>query len=209
VSARLPGRALRIDTGDAKPARPIAHRQTNRSWGTYLAIPGPRGELGFLVPGASSAARASRNGARSEHVTDAPDSRAVLPRELITDYSPPRSVAIGTRRSFFAEDMIVQIPGRSPLAGDWRGKQAAVDYIRNIRETVRRRPDRAGPAMWRLYPKLCRADRTGRMSERSPAERESEVSGGRRDVRERRPPRGRPSLRSFDRCATGVNRCRP
>jgi ketosteroid isomerase-like protein len=30
---------------------------------------------------------------------------------------------------FFADDLVIRIPGRSSLAGEWRGRAAAVDYI--------------------------------------------------------------------------------
>jgi uncharacterized protein len=34
----------------------------------------------------------------------------------------------------FAEDLLVRIPGRSPFAGEHRGKAVAIDYITSIRE---------------------------------------------------------------------------
>jgi ketosteroid isomerase-like protein len=38
---------------------------------------------------------------------------------------------------FFAEDMLVRIPGRSSFAGEHRGSQAAIDYIQSVRERYR------------------------------------------------------------------------
>ena len=38
---------------------------------------------------------------------------------------------------YFADDLVVQIPGRSAFAGERLGKDAAVDYIRTIREHYR------------------------------------------------------------------------
>jgi uncharacterized protein len=34
---------------------------------------------------------------------------------------------------FFAEDVVLRIPGRSEFAGEHRGKQVAIDYIRTAR----------------------------------------------------------------------------
>jgi len=42
-----------------------------------------------------------------------------------------------TAFGFFAEDMVVHIPGRSAFAGDRRGKDAAVDYIQTVRDRYR------------------------------------------------------------------------
>ena len=39
-----------------------------------------------------------------------------------------------TAFGFFAEDMLVRIPGRSQFAGERRGRAVAVDYIRRVRE---------------------------------------------------------------------------
>lgn len=38
-----------------------------------------------------------------------------------------------TAFGFFAEDIQLHIPGRSPFAGERRGKQVAIDYIRTAR----------------------------------------------------------------------------
>jgi len=38
---------------------------------------------------------------------------------------------------FFADDVMIRIPGRSRLAGDHRGKRSAVDYIQTVRERYR------------------------------------------------------------------------
>jgi len=42
-----------------------------------------------------------------------------------------------TAFGFFAEDMVIHIPGRSAFAGDRRGKDAAVDYILTVRDRYR------------------------------------------------------------------------
>jgi ketosteroid isomerase-like protein len=38
---------------------------------------------------------------------------------------------------YFAEDIVVHIPGRSAFAGDRRGRDAAVGYIQTIRDRYR------------------------------------------------------------------------
>ena len=38
-----------------------------------------------------------------------------------------------TAFGFFADDIALRIPGRSEFAGEHRGKQVAIDYIRNAR----------------------------------------------------------------------------
>jgi ketosteroid isomerase-like protein len=42
-----------------------------------------------------------------------------------------------TAFAYFAEDIVFNIPGRSSLAGERRGKEAARDYIDTIREHYR------------------------------------------------------------------------
>jgi ketosteroid isomerase-like protein len=42
-----------------------------------------------------------------------------------------------TAFGYFSEDIVMRVPGRSRLAGERRGKQAAVDYIQTVREHYR------------------------------------------------------------------------
>ena len=39
-----------------------------------------------------------------------------------------------TAFGYFADDIVLHVPGRSAFAGDARGKAAAVGYIRTIRD---------------------------------------------------------------------------
>ena len=62
----------------------------------------------------------------------------MTPRELMTDYlAAAKRGDWETAFGFFAEDMVVHIPGRSAFAGDRRGKDAAVDYIQTVRDRYR------------------------------------------------------------------------
>jgi ketosteroid isomerase-like protein len=62
----------------------------------------------------------------------------MTPRELITDYlDAAKRGDWDTAFGYFAEDIVVHIPGRSSFAGDRRGKDAAVGYIQTIRDRYR------------------------------------------------------------------------
>jgi ketosteroid isomerase-like protein len=62
----------------------------------------------------------------------------VTPRQLITDYlSAAKRGAWDTAFGYFAEDIVVHIPGRSAFAGDPRGRDAAVGYVQSIRDHYR------------------------------------------------------------------------
>ena len=55
-------------------------------------------------------------------------------RELMTDYlAAVKRGDWDTAFGYFAEDIVIHIPGRSSFAGDHRGKEAAVRYIEAIR----------------------------------------------------------------------------
>ena len=57
------------------------------------------------------------------------------PCELITHYlAAAKRGDWDTAFGFFADDLLIHIPGRSAFAGDWHGKAAAVDYIRSVRD---------------------------------------------------------------------------
>jgi uncharacterized protein len=57
---------------------------------------------------------------------------------LMTDYlAAARRGDWDTAFGFFAEDIVVHIPGRSAFAGDRRGKDAAVGYIQTVRDRYR------------------------------------------------------------------------
>jgi ketosteroid isomerase-like protein len=59
----------------------------------------------------------------------------MTPRQLITDYlAAAKRGDWNTAFDYFAENIIVHIPGRSPFAGDRRGKHAARGYIQTIRD---------------------------------------------------------------------------
>jgi len=60
------------------------------------------------------------------------------PRELVTDYlAAAKRGDWHTAFGLFAEDILIHIPGRSALAGDRRGKDAAVGYIQTMRDRYR------------------------------------------------------------------------
>jgi uncharacterized protein len=62
----------------------------------------------------------------------------VTAREVMSDYlAAARRGDWDAAFGYFAEDIQVQIPGRSAFAGDWRGKDAAMNYIRTIRDRYR------------------------------------------------------------------------
>ena len=59
----------------------------------------------------------------------------MTPRELMTDYlAAAKRGDWDTAFGFLADDLMINIPGRSAIAGRQHGKQAAVGYIQSIRE---------------------------------------------------------------------------
>jgi ketosteroid isomerase-like protein len=61
----------------------------------------------------------------------------MTPRELMADYlAAAKRGDWDTAFGFFAEDIVIHIPGRS-FAGDRRGRDAAVGYIRAVRDRYR------------------------------------------------------------------------
>ena len=59
-------------------------------------------------------------------------------RELMTVYlDAARRGDWDTAFGYFADDIVMRVPGRSRLAGDRHGKQAAVDYIQTVRDHYR------------------------------------------------------------------------
>ena len=63
------------------------------------------------------------------------DTPRVTSRELMTDYlAAARRDDWDTAFRYFAEDIVLNIPGRSSFAGERHGKDAARDYIEAIRE---------------------------------------------------------------------------
>jgi uncharacterized protein len=59
-------------------------------------------------------------------------------RDLIADYlAAAKRGDWDTAFGFFADDILFHIPGRSELAGDRRGKDAAVAYIQTVRDRYR------------------------------------------------------------------------
>jgi ketosteroid isomerase-like protein len=62
----------------------------------------------------------------------------MTPREVMTDYlAAAKCGDWQTAFGFFAEDIVLHVPGRSALAGDLYGKAAAVNYIQAIRDHYR------------------------------------------------------------------------
>jgi ketosteroid isomerase-like protein len=62
----------------------------------------------------------------------------MTPRELMTDYlAAAKRGDWDTAFGYFADDLLISIPGRSDFAGERRGKAAAVDYIQTVRERYR------------------------------------------------------------------------
>ena len=62
----------------------------------------------------------------------------MTPRELMSDYlAAAKRGDWDSAFAYFAEDIEFHIPGRSPFAGHRRGKDAAVDYIRSVRDHYR------------------------------------------------------------------------
>ena len=61
--------------------------------------------------------------------------RVMTPRELMTHYlAAAKRGDWDTAFGMLADDLLIRIPGRSEFAGEWRGKAAAVDYIRSVRD---------------------------------------------------------------------------
>jgi uncharacterized protein len=67
----------------------------------------------------------------------------MTPRELMTDYLAAAKRGDFDTAGFFAEDMVIHIPGRSAFAGDRRGRDAAVGYIQAVGDRLPRREHRA------------------------------------------------------------------
>jgi uncharacterized protein len=62
----------------------------------------------------------------------------MTPRQLMTDYlAAAQRGDWNIASAYFADDIVVHIPGRSPFAGDRRGKDAALKYIQTIRDHYR------------------------------------------------------------------------
>jgi ketosteroid isomerase-like protein len=62
----------------------------------------------------------------------------MTPRELMTRYlAAAKEGDWDTALGYFAEDIVLHIPGRSTFAGDRRGRDAAADYIETIRDHYR------------------------------------------------------------------------
>jgi ketosteroid isomerase-like protein len=62
----------------------------------------------------------------------------MTPRELMTDYlDAARRGDWDTAFGYFADDISIRVPGRSALAGEWRGKEFAVNYIQSVRDRYR------------------------------------------------------------------------
>ena len=71
-------------------------------------------------------------------VADAAHPRDMTPQELLSDYlAAAKSGDWDKAFGYFAEDIVVHVPGRSAFAGDRRGKAAAVGYIQKIRDRYR------------------------------------------------------------------------
>ena len=63
---------------------------------------------------------------------------AVTPRQLMADYLAAAKGGDWNRAfGYFAEDIVIRIPGSSAFAGDRRGKDAAAGYIQTIRDHYR------------------------------------------------------------------------
>jgi ketosteroid isomerase-like protein len=62
----------------------------------------------------------------------------MTPRELMTEYlAAAKRGDWETAFGYFAEDIVCRIPGRSAFAGEVRGRDGAVGYIRTIRDHYR------------------------------------------------------------------------
>jgi ketosteroid isomerase-like protein len=59
----------------------------------------------------------------------------MTPRQQMAEYlAAAKRGDWDTAFAHFAEDIVVHIPGRSPFAGELRGRPAAVGYIQTIRD---------------------------------------------------------------------------
>ena len=64
--------------------------------------------------------------------------KRMTPRELMTDYlAAAKRGDWDTAFGYFADDLLITIPGRSQFAGQRRGKAHAVDYIQTVRDRYR------------------------------------------------------------------------
>jgi uncharacterized protein len=62
----------------------------------------------------------------------------MTPRELMTDYlAAAKRGDWDTAYGYFADDMLIRIPGRSAWAGERRGKGEAIAYIQAVRDRFR------------------------------------------------------------------------
>lgn len=62
----------------------------------------------------------------------------MTPRELMTDYlAAAKRGDWDTAFGYFAEDIAFRIPGRSAFAGDGRGRDGAIAYIKTVRDHYR------------------------------------------------------------------------
>ncbi len=62
----------------------------------------------------------------------------MTPRELIGQYlAAAKRGDWDAAFAYFADDIVLHIPGRSAFAGDRRGRDAAVEYIQAIRDHYR------------------------------------------------------------------------
>jgi uncharacterized protein len=62
----------------------------------------------------------------------------VTAREVMTRYlDAARGGDWDTAFGYFADDIVMHVPGRSRLAGERRGKEAAMGYIQAVREHYR------------------------------------------------------------------------
>ena len=62
----------------------------------------------------------------------------MTPHELMTDYLAAAKRGDWDKAfGYFAEDIMMRVPGRSEFAGDRRGKDAAVGYIQTTRDRYR------------------------------------------------------------------------
>ncbi len=63
----------------------------------------------------------------------------MTPGELMKEYlAAAERGDWGTAFEYFADNIVMRVPGRSKLAGDHQGKDAAVGYIQAIRDHYRR-----------------------------------------------------------------------
>jgi ketosteroid isomerase-like protein len=59
----------------------------------------------------------------------------MTPLEVMTEYlDAAKRADWDTAFGFFAEDMLIRVPGRSEFAGERRGRDEAISYIQTMRE---------------------------------------------------------------------------